>query len=151
MLKVGSATPWGVADFVKVLAPGVVMVCTPSHGGIWLSRERCDAMPRELAGVPTFVERSVGRMPSAHGGRWYEEDCDVALVALAFPELFPREFVAGPAGVVASRYSPVVAVWLDRLPANDIRRGGAAPALVAPLVLTGSDRPADAPGQGALL
>lgn len=150
MLKVGSATPWGVADFVKVLAPGVVMVGTPSHGGIWLSRERCDAMPRELAGVVTFVE-SGGPQAPREGGRWYEEDCDVALVALAFPELFPREFVAGRAGVVASRYSPVVAVWLARLPANDIRRGGAAPAPVAPLVLTGSDRPADAPGQGALL
>jgi hypothetical protein len=34
-------------------------------------------MPEPYRAVPTFA-----------GGNWYEEDCDWALVALSFPELF---------------------------------------------------------------
>lgn len=146
------ATPWGRAIWVKELAPGLWNVATPSHGGIWVSPERCAAMPAELARVQTFVERSIGYVGcSTHGGRWYEEDCDVSLVACAWPECFRRDYL-NVVAKIAARISPVVAVWLDRLPANHPLRGGVVQ-LTPPtdFRLTGSDRPADAPGQEHLL
>ena len=60
---VGMRTPWGRADFVEILAEGIVSVNTPSHGGIKLSRERQAAMPPSMR---------------CDGG-WYEEDCDWCL------------------------------------------------------------------------
>ncbi len=115
-------------------------------------------MPAELARVPTFVERSAGvhvvKVPGeGFGGRWYKEDCDGALVALAWPEFFPREFLP-IAARIAAKYSPIAALFVERLPANDARRGASVLPPAGPggegLVLTGSDRPADAPGQGGL-
>lgn len=150
MLKAGDGTPWGRADYVKEIAPGLVLVGTPSHGGFWLAPERLAAMPAELAAIVPFVERSVGRVAGPHAGRWYEEDCDAALVVLAFPECFPREALESAHAIVRD-FSPAAVVWLARLPASH-------PAALRPLLaptpegfeLTGSDRPADAPGQGGL-
>ena len=68
-------TPWGESDSVTVIADGIVSVTTPSHGGILLSTELHDQMPAEYR--KTFA-----------GGRWYEEDCDWAKVAVTFPEHF---------------------------------------------------------------
>lgn len=31
---IGSPTPWGIADYAAIMAPGLVAVGTPSHGGI---------------------------------------------------------------------------------------------------------------------
>ena len=73
-------TPWGVADDVTTLAPGICFVSTPSHGGFWLSPERRAEMPEPYRSIKTFA-----------GGNWYEEDCDCALVILAFPDVFPKE------------------------------------------------------------
>jgi hypothetical protein len=70
-------TPWGCPDSTKVLAEGIVVFSTPRHGGILLSAERWREMPKALREVPTFA-----------GGHWYEEDCDVALVILSWPDLF---------------------------------------------------------------
>jgi hypothetical protein len=152
----GKNSPWGVIDWARELAPGVWTVTTPGHGGIWLSPERVAGMPEAVRAVATFVERSVGRVSGSASGRWYEEDCDAALVALAFPELFPREFI--PVAVkIASGYHVTIAAWFDSLPANHaLRCSPGAPAVVNPpassqFQLTGSDRPADVPGQGELL
>jgi hypothetical protein len=38
-------TPWGVADHVSEIAPGVVEVSTPSHGGFHLNAERNAKVP----------------------------------------------------------------------------------------------------------
>ena len=73
-------TPWGKADGSKVIADGIVAYHTPSHGGLWISDERRTQMPDELRNIPTFA-----------GGNWYEEDCDWAIVALAFPQYFPND------------------------------------------------------------
>jgi hypothetical protein len=63
-------TPWGRSDYKKEYAPGIVCYGTPSHGGF-----RVDAklMPDSL------------RLDDG----WYEEDCEWARVAAAWPELFP--------------------------------------------------------------
>jgi len=73
-----ATTPWGFADDVTQIAPGITCYNTPSHGGYLLSAERRAEMPEALRKIPTFA-----------GGNWYEEDCDWAIVALAFPQYFP--------------------------------------------------------------
>ena len=63
MLREGMQTPWGQADQVYNYCDGIGRVCTPSHGGIKLSRER-------NAKIPMALRRE---------GGWYEEDCDWAI------------------------------------------------------------------------
>lgn len=77
------STPWGVAYEREELAPGIVEVRTGSHGGILLSAERQAQMPVHLG------------LPSAA----YEEDCEWARVAVAFPEFFKDE-IAGALGTL---------------------------------------------------
>lgn len=71
-LQVGGHTPWGEAQSVQELAPGITIVDTDSHGGVRLSPER-------NAAIPAALRRS---------SRWYEEDCDLSIVASQFPEAF---------------------------------------------------------------
>lgn len=68
-------TPWGNADFKKVLAPGILSVSTPSHGGIHVEKELNQI-------IPTYMRASDG---------WYEEDVDWAIVATVFPTAFTEE------------------------------------------------------------
>jgi hypothetical protein len=56
----GSRTPWGTADSAHHIAPGIVIVGTPGHGGVKLSPERNKKIPPALR--------------NASG--WYEEDCE---------------------------------------------------------------------------
>lgn len=70
-------TPWGHADHVKVIAPGIMHVSTPSHGGLWLSQERTELL-RKL--FPTF--NGYAGLP------WLEEDQDWAVDAVVFPQDF---------------------------------------------------------------
>lgn len=71
-------TPWGPAQRTTELAPGITEYSTASHGGLHLSPER-EAKVREL-----FPEhRPFCGLPC-----WYEEDCDWAYVALAWPACF---------------------------------------------------------------
>lgn len=65
-------TPWGLAYETEEVAEGIVIMHTGGHGGIHLSKARNAEMPAHL------------RMPEG----WYEEDCDAALVEIAFPDLF---------------------------------------------------------------
>jgi len=69
-------TPWGQADHVRRLPHGIIAVSTPSHGGYYVPPETRRQM-HPLA-LNTWA-----------GPGWYEEDCDWALVALSFPDLFP--------------------------------------------------------------
>lgn len=71
-------TPWGAADHVEPLpgAPeGVFLVSTPSHGGAFVPDPVAETMPEGL--------RTVG----ARGARgwWFEEDCAICAVVLAWP------------------------------------------------------------------
>src|SRR4051812_49058082 len=81
-------TPWGHPDTVTEIAPGIVSYSTPSHGGIWLSPERIGEMPRPLQEFVPFGGKQSGP------GRWFEEDCDWSVVALAFPQFFPADVTA---------------------------------------------------------
>ena len=74
------STPWGAPQDQEVIADGIILVTTASHGGIWLSPARVQQMP--LAYRKTFA-----------GGPWFEEDCDWAMVAVTFPNYFSTDSV----------------------------------------------------------
>ena len=74
-MKAPKRSPWGTVDGCYEVAPGVLSVSTPSHGGLKLSRSRNAAMPE-----------SVRRK-----GGWYEEDCEWSLVALVHSDVLPDE------------------------------------------------------------
>ena len=67
-----TATPWGRADFGHKYASGIISYSTPGHGGFHLS-SRLNAQVH-----PAW------RDPDG----WYEEDCEWAVVAITFPEVF---------------------------------------------------------------
>lgn len=80
-------TPWGRADHQKRFGKSphcVTFYSTPSHGGFLVTDDMRAKMPAGLQEVGTWAGRN-------SIGTWYEEDCDWAIVALAFPELFEPE------------------------------------------------------------
>jgi hypothetical protein len=73
--RVGDDSPWGRVKSTKELAPGIVLVGTVSHGGIWLSPERVAALP-----LWAFLLRSrYGAKPV-----YWEEDVEIKVPLLAF-------------------------------------------------------------------
>lgn len=65
-------TPWGWPDRCVCFGDGIICYTTPSHGGFHVDPERLAIMPAVLR--------------NADG--WFEEDCEWAKVATAFPALF---------------------------------------------------------------
>ncbi len=77
------STPWGLSDRLDVLISingkaKVIEVSTPGHGGIGVWHDH-----------PMQDYFKAGMKPT-DGWLWYEEDCDWAIPALAFPEVFPK-------------------------------------------------------------
>ena len=104
-------TPWGLSDTADTLAPDVILVTTPSHGGLLLR----ESSPIPAAVTATFI----------NGPRWAEEDCElpIALALLqtagavendALPE-YPAAKILEAARGIAKRF-PRYAVALDHLP-----------------------------------
>jgi hypothetical protein len=77
-------TPWGRADSIEKVADGIEFYSTPSHGGFRLSNERLIQLHAVHGPVKTFCGHA----------EWFEEDCDWAYVATAFPEHFNAEQLA---------------------------------------------------------
>ena len=75
-------TPWGYSDSAEIDAEGIVFYSTPSHGGYKLSPERMRQLRAKFPEYKLFA-----------GEPWFEEDCDAALVVLAFPEFYDRPHV----------------------------------------------------------
>lgn len=65
-------TPWGWPDHAVRYAEGIISYSTPGHGGFHVDAERSAVMPAALR----------------NDQGWYEEDCEWAKVATAFPALF---------------------------------------------------------------
>lgn len=70
--NVSTSTPWGTADAATKYGVGVICYSCPGHGGFHLSAKRNEKV------------HPAWRI----AGGWYEEDCEWAIVALTFPELF---------------------------------------------------------------
>lgn len=132
-------TPWGPAQSEKTIAPGITSYTTAGHGGIHLTMERVQAMPAALRAITPYAHNE--RDPLNECGRWYEEDCDWALVALAFPEHFDDySLLCAVQTVRPESYMAMAATWLENDPqgralrdrvdawkqahASDFRHGG---------------------------
>jgi hypothetical protein len=116
-------TPWGPSQQSEQIAPGITYYSTSSHGGYHLSRERM-AKFREI--FPDFK--------SFAGGAWFEEDCDWAIVMLAFADLFPAEIVE-QALATARSMAPCDPQW-QRVVEHLERLGSFAPVTVSGNLLT---------------
>lgn len=65
-------SPWGAVDNHEIIAPGIISVSTPSHGGIKLDRTRNAKVHPALR----------------IAGGWYEEDCEADIAIFTFPAEF---------------------------------------------------------------
>ncbi|MGL4198382.1 MAG: DUF7007 domain-containing protein [Allorhizobium sp.] len=70
--RMSASTPWGGSQLAVIYADGVVAHTTACHGGFHLSADRNGK-------VHSLLRKNTP---------WYEEDCEWAIVALSFPELF---------------------------------------------------------------
>ncbi|WP_409526980.1 DUF7007 domain-containing protein [Rhizobium sp. G21] len=70
--RISASTPWGGSQMAVIYADGVVAHSTAGHGGFHLSSDR-------NAKVHPLLRKDTS---------WYEEDCEWAIVAFSFPELF---------------------------------------------------------------
>ena len=70
-------SPWGAVQTFKEIAPGIYHVTTAGHGGFGVSEDRLKEMPKPLQEFETWAGRG-----------WYEEDCDWAIVVIAFSSFF---------------------------------------------------------------
>ena len=77
----GTQTPWGPAQYIDPIAPGVVFAGTAGHGGVWVHPELFYRVRIVAARYP-----GAAHLVSSGRRRWFEEDCEAALVVLAFPE-----------------------------------------------------------------
>ena len=72
-------TTWGQSQQSKEFAPGIVFHSTAGHGGFVLSAEKHKELQAKFE-FKTFA-----------GGSNYEEDCDAAVVVVAFPQFFTED------------------------------------------------------------
>lgn len=70
-------TPWGQADHVEQVCPGVRSVSTPGHGGFAVLPDVVAKWPKDLRDFVPYA-----------GPGWYEEECDWSVVVAAMPEQF---------------------------------------------------------------
>lgn len=91
-------TPWGRADWQTDIAPGIIDISTASHGGLWLSKDRWNAMMDLFPDFRPFA-----------GVQWLEEDCDWIMAVLTWPVLFPVEQIR--AAWQTAQYSKHVTLW----------------------------------------
>jgi len=82
MLDQLHSTPWGAPQSKCLIAEGIAVVTTATHGGVLLSAKRYAEFQRHF---PLFE--------GFEGGRWFEEDYDATLIILAFPEHFKKKAV----------------------------------------------------------
>ena len=81
-------SPWGKTDGFHFIAPGILSVFTPSHGGLHLS-------PTLNAAMPDYMRSA---------DAWYEEDCRWSLVALKYPTAFRAQIGLHPAHPSKNNY-----------------------------------------------
>lgn len=70
--RMSASTPWGGSQMAVIYADGVIAHSTAGHGGLHLSAAR-------NAKIHPLLRKD---------SPWFEEDCEWAIVAITFPELF---------------------------------------------------------------
>lgn len=95
-MNIGSSTPWGRADFVTELLPGMVNVSTAKHGGIFVDQKRNEM-------IPAYMRRDDG---------WYEEDCDWCIPFCVFErELFANGNDASRKAIADQAHKDTLKNW----------------------------------------
>lgn len=84
-----TSTPWGASQDARSVTRGIMFYSTASHGGYHVS--------------PTLNNKMHPALRNRNG--WYEEDCEWAFVALAFPKHFDLDIVV-QAHSIAKNYFP---------------------------------------------
>jgi len=108
-------TPWGALHAVKDYGSGIKQYTTASHGGFHVPADMRVQMPAALQSHRCFNNYT----------GWYEEDCDWAVVALAFPDLFtPQNVMYAIETVVgwSAEYFGAVRAWLKTAEALEVCR-----------------------------
>jgi hypothetical protein len=93
-MKTNQQTPWGRADQIERIGEGIYFASTPSHGGYYVPAGMLHAIP--AAHQARALKWSGSR-------NWYEEDCEWASVAVAFPHLFNQDQREAAANTIKSR------------------------------------------------
>lgn len=107
-MKPNVQTPWGAADYSKAVAPGITWYSTPGHGGYHVDDEQNAKIKALFPNAKIWA-----------GNGWYEEDCDWALVALAFPELFEAPEIRAALRTVQGREdAPTIGLHFSMLKAR---------------------------------
>jgi hypothetical protein len=87
-------SPWGEVQGSEQIAHGIRQVFTAGHGGVVVSPTRMRQMPAPLADVGR-------RLPGRAGYGYFEEDCDWAAVAVAFPDAYAAHFAGRDIDIAA--------------------------------------------------
>lgn len=90
ILLEATTTPWGTADQVVKVVPGVVWYSTPSHGGMRVANKYLSDIAKHLA------------LKSA-GGYWFEEDIQWTIPVYENYDTWGKEFFAKVGGKVVSK------------------------------------------------
>ena len=90
-------TPWGKVQTQREVTDGITWVSTAGHGGIVLSDARLREMPTKYKGLNVYGQ-----------GRYFEEDCEWALVVDAFQVYFSHEEVQAAKDTIARFYPSIV-------------------------------------------
>lgn len=73
-------TPWGKSQHQTQFGEGIVFHTTAGHGGFHVESRLLKLMPQVLQDFNPFTGKK----------GWFEEDCDWAIVAVAFPDRFEK-------------------------------------------------------------
>jgi hypothetical protein len=76
-------TPWGPPQHIDEIAEDIWFFSTSSHGGVHLDRTQQAHVKRLFPKFQTFGDM----------GPWYEEDCDICAVTVAFADRFSDQDV----------------------------------------------------------
>ena len=109
-MRTGDPTPWGPAQSITLVGRvsrigeegqmdardrTIFFVSTASHGGYYV--------PKGIVSrIPAHRQAAAARYAPP---LWYEEDCEWASVALAFPEYFPPDAQAHASAILDQRES----------------------------------------------
>lgn len=99
----GSPSPWGTVQRTRLLAPGVHLVGTGSHGGIWLSPS-----------MQSVVRERFGDSPWLQTAAWWEEDMDAAVLAVVLASFFLAPMANVPDPEAAKIREHLVRYGVDR-------------------------------------
>jgi hypothetical protein len=92
-VKVGMPTPWGEAEHITEVCPGMWFLSTCGHGGYYLRKTLNSLIPKEH-------RRASFKGLGIEG--WWEGDCDWAFVCLRFPQHFPAHALEAARAMIQS-------------------------------------------------